>query len=104
MEGVIARLLALTGGLAVAAGTPPETLSALRRLVAAIIIQADPAQAFPGVPPDTDPDIVEAAAAGATLAAERNATGLHSRVIREGYLEAIHGPEQTAEVFGPFLD
>ena len=58
MEGLIARLIALTGGLSAAAGVPPEALAALRRLISAIIIQADPAQVFPEIPPDTDPEIV----------------------------------------------
>ncbi len=104
MKSLIARLIALTGGLSAAAGAPPDALAALRRLITAIIIQADPTQAFPDIPPDTDLDIVDAATAGAALAAERDAAGVRSRVVREGYLEAIHGPERTAEVFGPFLD
>jgi len=104
MEGLIERLLALTGGLSAAAGTSPEALANLRRLVAAILIQANPglAPAAPG--PDVDPDIAAAAAAGPALAAERSAAGLKSRVLREPYLANVSGPERTAAVFGPFLD
>lgn len=104
MDGLIARLLALTGGLSAAAGTSVQALSDLRRLIAAIMIQADPGLASPPLQNDVDPDIAAAIAEAPALADTRTAAGLVSRVLREPYLATLSSPERTAAVFGPFVD
>ena len=104
MNDLIAQLLELTGQLEPAGGVEPESLSTLRRLIAAILIQLNPGMSPVVVPPDTDPAIADAALAGEALAAERTAAGIRSRFVREAYLAAAAGVEQPAAVFGPFID
>src|SRR4029077_20761693 len=104
MNDLFARLLELTGQLELAAGVGPESLSALRRLIAAILIQQNPGMLPVVVPPDGDATIADAAMAGEALAAERAASGIRSRFVREEYLSLTSDIERPAEVFGPFID
>ncbi len=104
MNDLFAQLLELTGQLGPAGGVEPESLSTLRRLIAAILIQQNPGMSPVVVPPDTDPAIADAALAGEALAAERTAAGLRSHFVREAYLAVAAGVEQPAGVFGPFID
>ena len=103
MNDLIAQLLALTA-LECAAGVPPESLAALRRVLAAALIQENPGLA-PVVPrPDVDPAINDAALAGAELAAERTAAGVRLRFVRETYLAPAPGAERPSQILGPFID
>ena len=104
MNDLIAQLLELTGQLEPAAGVVQESLSALRRLIAAILIQQNPGFLPVVVPADEDAAIAEAALAGETLAAERTASGIRSRFVRQPYLDQTSDIELPAEVFGPFID
>ena len=104
MNDLFAQLLELTGRLEIAAGVEPESLPALRRLIAAILIQQDPGLLPVVVPADADAAIADAARAGAELATERTAAGIRSRFVREAYFGVDAGIERPAEVFGPFTD
>jgi hypothetical protein len=104
MNDLIAQLLELTGQLEPAAGVAPESLAALRRLIAAILIQQNPGFLPVVVAADEDAAIAEAALAGEALATERTASGIRSRFIRQPYLDQTSDIELPAEVLGPFID
>ncbi len=104
MNDLFAQLLNLTGRLEIAAGIEPESLPALRRLIAAILIQQDPGLLPVVVPADADAAIADAARDGAELATERTAAGIRSRFVREAYFSVDASIERPAEFFGPFTD
>lgn len=104
MDKLIGLLTELTGGLTPATGTAPATLSELRALIAAIMIQNDAALLPVTTPVDDDPVMVEAARQGAGLAAERNAAGTRSRFRKVPYLENDRATERVSAAFGPFID
>lgn len=101
---VLEGLVALTGRLEPVADTPDSALRSLRRFVAASLIQQNPAALPIPQDPTVDPAIVEAATAGADLAAELAPTGTRLRFSREDYLSSSNRAELPVRRFGPFRD
>jgi len=104
VNDLIAQLIALTGRLEAAAGVALESLAALRRSLAAALVQQDPALAAFVAPPDVDAAMVDAARAGVDLAAEKTAAGVRLRFVREAWLAVPADAARPAQLFGPFID
>ena len=104
MNDLLAQLITWTHQLECPAGVPPEALAALRRTLAAALVQQDPGLAAVVARPEVDAAILEAALAGVEVAAERTAAGVRLRFVREPYLSPAPGAERPVQVFGPFVD
>lgn len=104
MNDLLAQLLALTGSLEETEAVSAELLDEVRRLVAACLIQQNPALLPVIADPHHAQALNEAAVAGASLAAERSAAGVRLRFIREPYLAPVADSSQPFMVAGPFID
>ena len=104
MNTLLEQLIALTGRLALAAGVPAAALAELRRFLAAALIQQNPGFVPVPVNPALGPEINDAAAAGAALAATLDAKGIRLRFIQQPYLAEESAAEVPSQVFGPFID
>lgn len=104
MNTLLQQLLDLTAQLTLAAGSAADALLALRRHLAAWLIQQNPG--FAPVPddPQADPDLLQAAREGEALAAELNAAGVQLQWSREPYLAPDTRARRPRTVIGPFVD
>lgn len=93
-----------SGRLVVIAGLPPQALSALRRRLAACLIQDNPEFVPIMSAPNVPPDLLQAAIEGAQLADELDAAGVRMRFIRQPYLAVESTADRRTEVHGPFID
>ena len=101
---LLAQLRALAGALACAEGVAPEALEDVLRLLAACLVQQNPAAGAGAADPAFSQAVNEAAVAGAALAAEKTAAGISLRFVREPYLAASSDPGRPFRVAGPFVD
>ena len=104
MNGLLAQLFALTGTLDPAEGVDAATLDALRRLLAACLVQQNPGLLPVLADPQFSPALNVAAVAGAALAAERTAAGVRLRFVRAPYLGPLSEPGRALQTFGPWVD
>ena len=104
MNGLLAQLFALTGTLDPAEGVDAATLGALRRLLAACLVQQNPGLLPVLADPQFSPALNVAAVAGAALAAERTAAGVRLRFVRAPYLGPLSEPGRALQTFGPWVD
>ena len=101
---LLAQLFALAGALERAEGVAPEALDEVLRLLAACLVQQNPAAGAGSADPEFSQALNAAALAGAALAAEKIAAGVHLRFVREPYLATSTDPERPFQVAGPFFD
>ena len=106
MNGLLAQLFALTGALEAVEGADADAaaLEALRRMLAACLVQLDPGLVPVIADPQFSAALNAAAAAGAALAAERTAAGVRLRFVRSPYLGPDHEPGRALQTFGPWMD
>ncbi|MEO5735428.1 MAG: hypothetical protein ABIN96_12830, partial [Rubrivivax sp.] len=98
------QLLVLSGALQCAEGVAQEHLDDARLLLAASIVQQNPAL-LPLLPDASFPAVLIAAAqAGVARAATLTATGVRLRFVRQPYLAAATDPGLATRVAGPFID
>jgi hypothetical protein len=90
--------------LEIPSGVPADAVSLLRPILAASLIQQTPGL-LPITPdPAVDPPLNEAAAAGATLAANLTQSGTRVRVVRDSYVTPASTLDRPKRIFGPFVD
>ena len=104
MNPLLAQLLELAGLLERAQGVAVEALDEVLRLLAACLVQLNPAAGAVVPDPGFSQALNDAATAGAALAAEKTAAGLSLRFVREPYLSASTDPGRPFRVAGPFID
>ena len=104
MNPLLAQLFALAGALERAEGVAPESLGEVLRLLAACLVQQNPAAGAGVVDPRFSQALNDAAVAGAALATEKTAAGVSLRFVREPYLAASTDPGRPLLVAGPFVD
>lgn len=104
MNGLLVQLLALSGALECCEGVPQEALDEARLLLAASLVQQNPAL-LPQLPDASFPQVInEAAQAGVALAAVRSAAGVRLRFLRQPYLASATDPGSPFRIAGPFTN
>jgi hypothetical protein len=104
VNGLLAQLLALSAALECGEGVAQEVLEEVRALLAACLVQQDPAL-LPFQPdPSFPPEINAAAQAGVALAAARSAAGVRLRFLRQPYLAPATDAALPMRIAGPFTD
>ena len=104
MNPLLAQLFALAGALERAEGVAPEALDEVLMLLAACLVQQNPAVGAGPANPGFSQALNAAALAGAALAAEKTAAGVRLRFVREPYLAASTDPQRPFQVAGPFVN
>lgn len=104
MNGLLAQLLALSGALECGEGVAQEVLDEARALLAACLVQENPALLPLQPDPSFPPAINAAAQAGVALAAARSAAGVGLRFLRQPYLAPATDAGLPMRVAGPFTD
>lgn len=104
MNSLLAQLLALAGTLESTEDLAPGILEEVLRLLAACLVQQNPALAPVVADPGFSQAVNDAAVAGAALAAEKTAAGIRLRFVREPYLAVGSDPGRPFLVAGPFVE